>query len=261
MTDTTANLALPYIMAAQAQKHITHNEAIRALDCLVQLSVADRDLGAPPALPVEGARYLVAPAPTAAWAGKGGQIAAFQDATWSFHVPKAGWRCWVADEGLLLVFDGALWRDAAAESLNPASLVGVNATADATNRLTVSSAASLFNHAGAGHQIKINKSAAGQTASQLFQSSFSGRAEIGLTGDDNLHVKVSADGTTWREALVITAATGTPRVPALAKASLPAASTAAAGALIFVSDEAGGAVLAFSDGAVWRRVTDRAAVA
>lgn len=261
MTDATANLALPYIMAAQAQKHITHNEAIRALDCLVHLSVADRDLGAPPAVPLEGARYLVATAASGAWSGRGGQIAAFQDGAWSFHVPKSGWRCWVADEGLLLAFDGALWRDAGAASLNPAAFVGVNATADATNRLTVSSAASLFNHAGAGHQIKVNKSAAGQTASQLFQTGFSGRAEIGLTGDDNLHVKVSADGTTWREALVITAATGTPRVPSMAKSLLPSANTAAAGALVFVSDEAGGAVLAFSDGAVWRRVTDRAVVA
>ena len=32
----TANLSLPYILASQAQKHVTHNEAIRALDCLVQ---------------------------------------------------------------------------------------------------------------------------------------------------------------------------------------------------------------------------------
>src|SRR5687767_7008950 len=31
-------------------------------------------------------------------------------------------------------------------------------------------------------------------------------------------------------------------------------------ALIFVSDEAGGAVPAFSDGANWRRVTDRAVI-
>ena len=28
--DTSPNLALPYIIAAQAQKHVTHNEAILA---------------------------------------------------------------------------------------------------------------------------------------------------------------------------------------------------------------------------------------
>ena len=48
----TANLSLPYILASQAQKHVTHNEAIRALDCLVQLSVESRVLTGPPASPV-----------------------------------------------------------------------------------------------------------------------------------------------------------------------------------------------------------------
>ena len=46
--DQTPNLELPFIMAAQAQKHITHNEALRILDALVQLSVVARDLATPP---------------------------------------------------------------------------------------------------------------------------------------------------------------------------------------------------------------------
>src|SRR5690606_5997668 len=49
--DATPNLDLPYIMGAQAQKHVTHNEAIRKLDALVQLAVLDRDLTAPPTSP------------------------------------------------------------------------------------------------------------------------------------------------------------------------------------------------------------------
>lgn len=39
----TTQLNLPYIAAAQAQKHVTHNEALRALDAIIQLSVLDRD--------------------------------------------------------------------------------------------------------------------------------------------------------------------------------------------------------------------------
>ena len=39
MPDTTTHLALPYILAAQAQKHVTHNEALRLLDGLIQISV------------------------------------------------------------------------------------------------------------------------------------------------------------------------------------------------------------------------------
>ena len=50
-----------------------------------------------------------------------------------------------------------------------------------------------------------------------------------------------------------------PRVPSHAKAALPDAATYARG-IIYVPDEAGGAVLAFSTGVDWRRVTDRAVV-
>lgn len=259
--DTTPNLLLPYIMPAQAQKHVTHNEALRSLDALVQLSVADRDLAAPPASPAEGARYIVAASATGAWSGHKDHIAAYQDGAWQFLAPNEGWLVWVCDEDVLVVWNAAAWVAAqGVMSVNPVALVGINATADTTNRLAVSAPASLFDHAGAGHQQKINKAAAAQTGSMLFQTAYSGRAEIGLTGDDNLHFKVSANGSAWIDAFVIPAATGTPRVRSLAKAGLPAAATSGAGALVHVSDEAGGAVLAFSDGTNWRRVTDRAVV-
>jgi hypothetical protein len=63
-----------------------------------------------------------------------------------------------------------------------------------TNRQTVSAQATLLNHAGGSHQIKVNKSSATATASLLYQDAFSGRAEIGLAGNDDFSVKVSADG-------------------------------------------------------------------
>ena len=65
MPDTSTHLLLPYLLAAQAQKHVTVNEALRLLDGLVQLAVLDRHLTAPPAGPAGGARYIVAPAPPA----------------------------------------------------------------------------------------------------------------------------------------------------------------------------------------------------
>ena len=220
MDDVTANLNLPYLMAAQAQKHVTHNEALRALDAVVQLSVADRDLTAPPATPVDGDRYLVAPDATDGWTGKSGLIAAFQDNAWEFYAPVEGWLCWVADEDKLLVWSGADWNEVSgsgggATSLNPAAggFVGINATADTTNRLAVKSDAVLFSHddvtPGNGSlRHKLNKAAVADTASLLFQDDYSGRAEIGLTGDDNLHFKVSADGTTWLDAILIDKNTG-----------------------------------------------------
>lgn len=285
----TPNLALPYILAAQAQKHVTHNEAIRALDCLVQLSVESRALTAPPSAPTDGDRFLIAASPTGAWSGHANEIAAFQDGAWAFYRPKDGWIAWVADEGALVIYDAGAWslfagsgggsgltgpvgnadlanvssgtikgrkssgsgspedlsaadatalldvftasgtshkkglvpdpgatagtakylrEDGTWRDLSNVPLVGVNATADATNKLAIKSQASLFDNAGNGHQQKINKAAASDTASQLYQTNYSGRAELGLTGDDDFHFKVSADGSTWREAIKIDRATG-----------------------------------------------------
>ena len=48
-------------------------------------------------------------------------------------------------------------------------------------------------------------------------------------------------------------------LPSYAVAGLPSAATA--GQLVYISDETGGAVVAFSDGTDWRRVTDRAIAA
>lgn len=212
--EQSANLQLPYIMPSQAQKHVTHNEAIRMLDALVQLAVKDRDLDAPPAVPVDGDRYLVATGGTGAWAGKGAQVAAWQDGAWSYLMPRAGWLAWVVDEQLLLGFDGTGWVDAAVHSVNPTELVGVNATADTGNRLAVKSPATLFDQETGDHRMKINKAAPGDTASVVFQSGYSGRAEFGLAGDDDWHVKVSPDGSAWTEALKVDRANGQVRLPA-----------------------------------------------
>ena len=213
--DETPLLKLPYILAAQSQKHVTHNEALRVLDALVQLAVLDKDLATPPGSPAAGARYIVGAAPTGAWSGHAAHIAAYQDSAWAFYVPLEGWLAWVADENVLYAFDGASWIPApgASGSVNPVAMVGVNATADATNRLSVASPASLFNHDGAGHQLKINKASAGQTGSVLFQTGFSGRAEFGLAGDDDFQVKVSADGSTWKQAIVTDRSTGVVQFP------------------------------------------------
>ncbi|MBL8580930.1 MAG: DUF2793 domain-containing protein [Rhizobiaceae bacterium] len=391
MSDESPNLRLPYILPSQAQKHVTHNEAIRILDGLVQLAVLDRDLASPPDSPGQGDRYVVAAPGSGAWTGHATEIAMWQDGAWAFAVPLEGWLAWIADEAALTVFDGADWVAAAVASVNPVAMVGINTTADASNRLSLKSDASLFDHNGDDHRIKVNKAAASDTVSLLFQTNYSGRAELGTTGNDNLHIKVSADGSTWKTGMVIDHSTahvgfgtdapegplhilrtgtnpihervdstangpslasrkarGTPgsksavvsgdvvqaffgqghdgsayvacanlrwvvdgtvssgviptraefwtfstggsygermritpagdlgvgitaptarihadgpvRVGQYAKASLPSASGSGAGSIVHVTDETGGAVLAFSDGSNWRRVTDRTVV-
>ena len=213
MSDSV-NLGLAYLEAAQAQKHVTVNAALSRLDGLVQLAVISRVLAVPPASPFDGDRYLVPVAATGVWAGQTGKLALRLEGVWVFAVPREGWTLWVNDEDALLSFNGAAWvAGGVPSSLQNMSLVGVNATADATNKFAVSSAATLFSHVGAGHQIKLNKNAASDTASLLWQTGFSGRAEIGTTGDDDFRLKVSGNGSTWFDALSVNRSTGVVSLP------------------------------------------------
>lgn len=200
MAEETTNLKLPYIMSSQAQKHITHNEALQRLDALVHL-VIQSGANNPPASPEEGECYAVLSAPTGAWTGKAGRIAFYQDGAWIFIIPRSGWVAWFANAARQRIWTGSGWDNLSDAGEDTVTRLGINATADATNRLSVNSAASLFNHDGHGHQMKINKAASSDTGSILYQSSFSGRAELGLAGSDDLLLKVSADGSSWKTAL------------------------------------------------------------
>ncbi len=202
MSDNSPILSLPLIQPSQAQKHVTHNEAMLVLDVAVQLAVKARNLAAPPATPSTGDRYIIAAGASGAWAGKSGQITNFANSYWSFYPPLAGWQAWIGDEAQMAVFTGSAW---VGDSEKPLVVprIGVSATPDATNRLSVSAPATLLSHAGTGHQVKVNKAAAADTASLMFQTGFAGRAEMGLTGNDDFTIKVSPDGTTFRNGLVI----------------------------------------------------------
>jgi hypothetical protein len=109
MTDTTPNLLLPFIQAAQAQKHITHNEALRLLDGLTQISVLDRDFAAPPGSPAEGARYIVPSGATGLWAGWDGDVAFYAGGAWLRLPARTGWVVWVQDEARVVVRIGSVW--------------------------------------------------------------------------------------------------------------------------------------------------------
>jgi hypothetical protein len=198
--DLSPVLSLPLIQPAQAQKHVTHNEALRLLDVLVQPAVQSRSLAAPPAFPAEGARWIVPAGATGPWAGQDGTIALHDQGDWVFLAPLPGWQVQVIDQNAPVHWTGTAWV-AQRELPQRFPRLGLATDADDTNRLAVSAAATLLTHAGAGHQVKINKAAAAETASLLFQTGWSGRAEIGTAGDDSLAVKISADGSAWITAL------------------------------------------------------------
>ncbi len=219
--ENTTNLTLPYIMPSQAQKHVTHNEALRILDAIVQLCVIDRDLITPPSSPEDGDRYIVASGAAEDWQGRAGCIAAWQDGGWSFFAPQSGWLCFVADERVLLCWTGTAWDSAASAlgALQNLALLGIGTVADAINPFAAKVnnalwAARATGEGGSGDlRYIMNKQGPEHALSLLMQSNWSGRAEIGLAGSDDLAFKVSPDGSAWMEALRIDRVSGRVDLP------------------------------------------------
>ncbi|GAA6213157.1 hypothetical protein NBRC116602_28980 [Hyphomicrobiales bacterium 4NK60-0047b] len=208
--EKTSKLQLPYVLSSQAQKHITHNEALRSLDAIIHLSAISRNQTTPPSSTTDGDRYIADANSTGDWTGKDFHIVAWQDGSWMFYPPQTGWLCWIEDENTHLLWNGTGWINinTGNGSLNAVSLIGVNTTADQINKLSVSSQASLFNHEGSDHRLKINKQLSSDTASVLFQNDYTGHAEFGLSGDNDFHMKVSPDGSTFHEAILVDKDTG-----------------------------------------------------
>lgn len=220
MTDTV-HLGMPFIEGSQAQKHVTHNEALRILDAVVQIGVLDTDRTAPPITPANGDRHIVASGATGAWAGHVDAVAAYEDGAWRFLAPKLGWCAWSDADGALRVYDGTAWIDVAGAGTMSDSVaqLGINETASDPNLLTVRSNAALFSaiagaDGGTGDiQLQVSKEAGANTASVVFSDAFSGRAEFGLIGSDAFKLKVSNDGSTFVEALVIDQSSGNAAFP------------------------------------------------
>ncbi|MGE3247552.1 MAG: DUF2793 domain-containing protein, partial [Beijerinckiaceae bacterium] len=210
------NLSLPYLEAAQAQKHVTHNDALSLIDALTHLSFASSNASEPPALAEEGACILVGQTPSGAFAGHAGMVAIFDGGAWRFVEPRRGWRAFAEDDNNFLLFDGSTWLpvENLVRQLADLDNLGVGTQPDLANPFAAKVNSALFtargtSEAGNGDlRLTLNKETDTHTVSQLYQSAYAGRAETGLIGDDSYRVKVSADGLVWKDALVVDPATG-----------------------------------------------------
>ncbi|EYD76928.1 hypothetical protein Rumeso_01450 [Rubellimicrobium mesophilum DSM 19309] len=211
MPSTSPRLALPYLQPAQAQKHVTHNEALQLLDAVVQLRIQDFDLTLPPSDVLPGDVIAIGAGAQGDWAGQDGRLALWDGTGWQFIAPAEGWLAWDAATRALRVLSGGVWLPCVPALQNLPGL-GVGTASDEVNRLAVASEATLLTHAGAGHQLKVNKAAASDTASLLFQSGWTGHAEMGLAGGLDFALRVS-DGTAWTEALRVSRASGVVTLP------------------------------------------------
>ena len=236
MPNTTNRVKLPYILQSQSQKEVTHNASLDLIDALLQAAMVSIGVNTPPGSPLAGDSYIVGSAPTGAWVGQAKALA-FYTTGWNFITPWEGLTVWANDTNILTTYDGSAWVPTftAPTSFANLTMLGVNTTADATNKLSVSSSAILFNNIGNDIQVKLNKNAAGDKASFLFQTGFSARAEFGLLGDDNFTLKVSPNGSSFFNALKMLAATG--RVALKANASGISAAGTTQGTATIISNQ------------------------
>jgi len=105
----TANLGLPLVQPAQAQKHVTVNDAFQRLDAFAQISIDVAGAATPPPSPNEGELHAVGTGATADWAGQDGKLALFLNGGWLFIQPNVGWRGWRLDAGSAVSYDGVDW--------------------------------------------------------------------------------------------------------------------------------------------------------
>lgn len=111
MTDmpSTPRFGLPLLALAQAQKEVTHNEALTLLDALIHAAVEAGPLAAPPVGAVDGQCWIVDAAPTGAWAGQGNAIAIRTSGGWRFAPPREGMRATRLSDGVQLRFAAGAW--------------------------------------------------------------------------------------------------------------------------------------------------------
>jgi hypothetical protein len=106
---STPRFAFPYIQTSQAQKEVTHNEALLMVDALMSLSLEDRHLSAPPVSPQNGQVWFINGAGSGAWNGQSSKLAHYDSGQWYFYVVPDGLRAWIKDEAGYFVYSGGSW--------------------------------------------------------------------------------------------------------------------------------------------------------
>lgn len=106
----THRLDLPLLVPGQGQKDMTHNEALLALDMLVQPVVESSQISAPPETRSEGQSWIVPVGGSGAWQGHDNAIAYWSAGGWRFASPAQGWMVWAVDVQAPLCWNGTSWR-------------------------------------------------------------------------------------------------------------------------------------------------------
>lgn len=107
----TLRYEMPLLNAAQAQKHVTINEALVRADILSSRVVQTRSLSAPPASPVDSVAYIVGPLASGDWSGHEQDIALSLNGGWAYVTPWSGLQLWVAEEHTSVTYVSGQWLE------------------------------------------------------------------------------------------------------------------------------------------------------
>lgn len=122
----TPRLQLPYLAAAQAQKHVTLNEALAGIDGLVQSSVVSASQMTQPDDPLDGQMWLLPEDATGtAWQTMRGRLSRYEAGGWRALPLVEGHIIHIQDEKALLLYGAGDWID-----------IMLNPPAPCLNRLT-----------------------------------------------------------------------------------------------------------------------------
>jgi len=109
----TGRHRMPLLAVSQAQKEITHNEALVIVDALLH-PVVEGVLSTVPVVAEgdTGKCWLIGPAATGIWAAHKNHIALHVGGGWRYIVPQDGMRIWNRSSGRHLFRIGGQWVDA-----------------------------------------------------------------------------------------------------------------------------------------------------
>lgn len=101
---------LNVLAEAQANGHVTFNEAMYLFSVLTRRGVNSRTTTAQPGAPTNGDAYIIPTGATGTdWSGEDGKIGYYVESVWKFIPPKEGMSVHVNDEDLDVKYSGSAW--------------------------------------------------------------------------------------------------------------------------------------------------------
>jgi Protein of unknown function (DUF2793) len=107
----TPRHALPELFVGQAQKEITHNEALARIDALLHPEIQAVLAVPPPALSDvdDGKCWIIGDSPSGPWAGRSKEIAVWAGGSWRYITPVKGMSVWHVADSKRLFYIGDNW--------------------------------------------------------------------------------------------------------------------------------------------------------